>query len=478
MTIPHHHLVFICTPAIGNLVPAVEFATRLINHDSRFFVTFLSIDIPGTSLVTAYTQSRSSLSPSPNLQFIHLPSLQPPSPNLYHSYVAYLSLIFNSHKPNVKHAISDLQKKLHDSSRIVGIFVDMFTTTFIDVANDLQIPSYLFFASPATFLGLMIHLSKTDHDRFNALIRNSEAEFVLPSYVQSLTVSMLPPTLLTTEDGLFWYGYHGRRYGETKGIVINTFEELEPHALRSLDLDEVPPVYAVGPVVDLGGPGQWQAGEGRLERVVKWLDGQEEGSVVLLSFGSMGSLDEDQVREIAFGLERAGFRFVWVVRQPPKTTIEQPDDYSDLSDVLPEGFLSRTAGQGLVCGWAPQVTILSHRAIGGFVSHCGWNSILESLWFGVPIATWPLYAEQQMNAFEMVKELELAVEIRLDYRKGSKVVTGEELERALRRLMDDNNEVKSRVKRMREKCRVVLVENGSAYNALNSLIEKLTARTL
>lgn len=125
-----------------------------------------------------------------------------------------------------------------------------------------------------------------------------------------------------------------------------------------------------------------------------------------------------------------------------------------------------------------QVTILSHRAIGGFVSHCGWNSILESLWFGVPIATWPLYAEQQMNAFEMVKELELAVEIRLDYRKGSKVVTGEELERALRRLMDDNNEVKSRVKRMREKCRVVLVENGSAYNALNSLIEKLTTRTL
>lgn len=121
---------------------------------------------------------------------------------------------------------------------------------------------------------------------------------------------------------------------------------------------------------------------------------------------------------------------------------------------------------------------MSHRAIGGFVSHCGWNSILESLWFGVPIATWPLYAEQQMNAFEMVKELELAVEIRLDYRKGSKVVTGEELERALRRLMDDNNEVKSRVKRMREKCRVVLVENGSAYNALNSLIEKLTARTL
>lgn len=112
------------------------------------------------------------------------------------------------------------------------------------------------------------------------------------------------------------------------------------------------------------------------------------------------------------------------------------------------------------------------------MSHCGWNSILESLWFGVPIATWPVYAEQQMNAFEMVKELELAVELRLDYREGSKLVTAEELETALRRLMDGGDEVKARVKRMGEKCRTVLLENGSSYTALNSLIEKLTAQIL
>lgn len=71
----------------------------------------------------------------------------------------------------------------------------------------------------------------------------------------------------------------------------------------------------------------------------------------------MGSLDKGQVREIAFGLERAGFRFVWAVRQPPKTRLEHPDDYDDLNDVLPEGFLARTEGRGLVCGWVPQVCI-------------------------------------------------------------------------------------------------------------------------
>ncbi|XP_022137616.1 UDP-glycosyltransferase 43-like, partial [Momordica charantia] len=181
---------------------------------------------------------------------------------------------------------------------------------------------------------------------------------------------------------------------------------------------------------------------------------------------------------IAFGLERAGFRFVWAVREPPKAQLDLPDDYSDPNDVLPEGFSRRTAGLGLVCGWVPQVSILAHRAIGGFVSHCGWNSILESLWCGVPIATWPVYAEQQMNAFEVVKELELAVELRLDYREGSNVVTAEELERALRRLMDNNDEVRSKVKQMEVKCRIVLMENGSSYEALNLLIHKLTAHIL
>lgn len=389
--------------------------------------------------------------------------------------MGYISLVIEAHKPNVKRAV---HKILDSGGRVAGIFVDMFTTAIIDVANDLEIPSYLFFASPATFLSLMIHLPKLDRDRVADLIRDSDAELVLPSFVHSLTAALLPSTVLKTEDGYYWYTLHGRRYLDTKGIVINTFTELETHALGSLLQDDIPPVYAVGPILDLAGPARWQPSRPDHEAVMRWLDEQPTASVVLLSFGSMGSLDEAQVREIAFGLERAGFRFVWAVREPPKAQLDHPDDYSDPNDVLPEGFSRRTAGLGLVCGWVPQVSILAHRAIGGFVSHCGWNSILESLWCGVPIATWPVYAEQQMNAFEVVKELELAVELRLDYREGSNVVTAEELERALRRLMDNNDEVRSKVKQMEVKCRIVLMENGSSYEALNLLIHKLTAHIL
>ncbi|KAJ1440011.1 UDP-glycosyltransferase family, conserved site [Sesbania bispinosa] len=208
---------------------------------------------------------------------------------------------------------------------------------------------------------------------------------------------------------------------------------------------------------------------------MEWLDQQPLSSVVFLCFGSMGSLNASQVKQIAFGLERAEVRFLWALRKPPKAQLEDPTEYTNHEDVLPDGFLQRTMGMGLVCGWVPQAKVLAHKAVGGFVSHCGWNSILESLWNGVPVATWPLYAEQQLNAFEMVKELGLAVEIRLDYRVGGDPVRAEEVENGIRSLMNGSDEIRRKVKEMSDKCKVALIENGSSYTNLMSLIQELTS---
>ncbi|XLR38167.1 hypothetical protein HN51_024949 [Arachis hypogaea] len=103
-------------------------------------------------------------------------------------------------------------------------------------------------------------------------------------------------------------------------------------------------------------------------------------------------------------------------------------------------------GRGMICEWAPQVEILAHKASAVFVSHCGWNSILESLWFGVPILTWPIYAKQQLNASLMVKEFGLALELKLDYRTDSDVVMANEIEKGLKQLMDKDSVVHKKVK--------------------------------
>ncbi|KAM1032427.1 hypothetical protein ACFX2I_036008 [Malus domestica] len=470
------HVVFISTPGIGNLVPLVEFAQLLVNHDRRLHATILIITMSQRPIVNAYIQSRVATSTS--ITFLRLPSVDPPSPDQYGSTMGYISLLIQNHKPHVKNAITKLmsshsaESNSSNSDRVVGFFVDMFCTSMIDVANELGIPCYLYFASPATFLSFMLHLPFLDAQNPAEFV-DLGTELSIPGFVNSVPPLVLPTAVLNKKgDAYSWYLSHARRYTETKGIVVNTFRELEPYALDSLDTSQVPQVYPIGPVLDL-----YELTQNRdlnqYESVIRWLDDQPSSSVMLLCFGSMGSLSGPQVREIAYGLERAGVRFIWALREPPKSQLDLPSDHANVEDVLPIGFLERTRELGMVCGWIPQAKILAHQSIGGFISHCGWNSILESLWYGVPIATWPIYAEQQMNAFEMVKELGLAIEIRLDYREGRDLVMGEEVDRSIKRLMNGGDVVRGRVKETREKSRIALMENGSSYQALGVLIRNL-----
>ncbi|GLU08635.1 hypothetical protein SLE2022_255350 [Rubroshorea leprosula] len=479
----NYKVVFISTPAIGNLVPTVEFVRHLTSRDPRLSATILILTIDERTVVNAYIQSIAASTPPAVTNFIHLPALDPPTPDQYQSSLGYISLYIEKQKSNIKNALLDLMST--KSFRVSGLFVDMFCTAAIDVAEELGVPCYLFFASPASFLGFMLHLPALGDklatefvDSPTGLIipKDSATELIVPSFANPLAPPVLPTIVLKRKrDGYFWYLHHARRYRETKGIVVNTFLELEPFAINSVSKGGFPPVYPVGPIIDLAGPVQWHPNRGQHESIMRWLDDQPPSSVVLLCFGSMGSLGGPQLREIAHGLELAEHRFLWSIREPPKAKLDLPGEYNVVEEVLPAGFLDRTAGIGLVCGWIPQVSILAHQAIGGFVSHCGWNSVLESLWYGVPIATWPLYAEQQMNAFQLVKELGLAVEIRVDYREGSDLVLAEEFANGLTRLMDGGDEVKRKAKEMKHKSRKALMDDGSSYRSLGSLLQELVA---
>ncbi|MED6179382.1 UDP-glycosyltransferase 43 [Stylosanthes scabra] len=434
--------------------------------------------MPQRPLLTTYAQSLASTSPT-NIRFLLLPTVDPPAPDHYESSVGFLSLLIQKHTTHIRDALlqlapTDSTDSTRQSVRLAALFVDMFSTTIIDVAAEFAIPCYLFFASPASFLGFMLHLTRVD----SANSLNSEEEFRVPNFKNPLPRCVLPNLVMKGNDGFSWIQQHARRYKETKGIVVNTFQELEPHAVQSLSCgSNLPPVYPIGPVLDLNGSAQWNPNLGEYRLIMEWLDQQPLASVVLLCFGSLGSLKATQVEQIAIGLERAGVRFLWALREPPKAQLEDPTEFENLENVLPDRFLERTGGIGLVSGWVPQAKVLGHKAIGGFVSHCGWNSILESLWYGVPIATWPLYAEQQMNAFEMVRELGLAVEIRLDYRTGGDLVWAEEVERGVRLLMNGADGIRRKVKEMSEKCRVALMENGSSYSKLVSLIQEFDKLT-
>jgi coniferyl-alcohol glucosyltransferase len=188
-----------------------------------------------------------------------------------------------------------------------------------------------------------------------------------------------------------------------------------------------------------------------------WLNQQPVESVLYVAFGSvgLGVLSAQQITEMAWGLELSQQRFTWVLRSPNKI------------DELPDGFLARTHNLGLVVTqWAAQSEILGHPSIGGFLSHCGWNSS--------PLIAWPLYAEQKMNVAMLTKEPGVAVRPKIAPTKG--IVAKEEIEMMVRKvIIADNLEgkaIRTEVKELQNSGKKAWTEGGSSFNALSQLAKQ------
>ncbi|CAH2053080.1 unnamed protein product [Thlaspi arvense] len=456
----------------------VEMAERLIDQNNRLSITviILSFNSKTTSMMASLTTtSKDRL----RYEVVTGEDQQPAELKATDSHVQSL-------KPIVRKAVAKLvDPSQPDSPRLAGFVVDMYCTSMIDVADEFGVSSYLFYTCNAGFLGLLLHMQLM-HDAAEekydmSELEDSDAELVVPSLTRPYPLKCLP-YIFKSKEWLPFFVTQARRFRETKGILVNTVDELEPHALKFLSNGEsdTPPAYSVGPLLHLRNEARDSVAEKKQWEILEWLDEQPARSVVFLCFGSMGGFSEEQAREIATALERGGHRFLWSLRRAsPNVMKEPPEEFTNLEEILPEGFFDRTKERGKVIGWAPQVTILEKPAMGGFVSHGGWNSTLESLWFGVPTAIWPLYVEQKFNAFEMVDELGLSVEIKRYWRgdlllgrSEMEIVTAEEIERGIRCLMEQDS-VRKRVKDMSEKCHVALMDGGSSRIALQKFIQDI-----
>ncbi|KAF3434081.1 hypothetical protein FNV43_RR25184 [Rhamnella rubrinervis] len=214
-------------------------------------------------------------------------------------------------------------------------------------------------------------------------------------------------------------------WSKADGILFNTVEDLDKTGLTYFRRKTGRSVWAVGPVsLSNDNPPHARKGAGiTSDMCIKWLNSKPTKSVLYVSFGSQNTISTSQMRELALALETSCKNFIWVVRPPLGFDINSE---FKANEWLPDGFEERIkeSMRGLVVRkWAPQVDILSHEAVSAFLSHCGWNSVMEALGQGVPILGWPVAAEQFYN----VKLLEEEVGVCVEVARGRSIVGHEDL---------------------------------------------------
>uniref|UniRef100_A0A0D9VYW0 Glycosyltransferase n=1 Tax=Leersia perrieri TaxID=77586 RepID=A0A0D9VYW0_9ORYZ len=258
------------------------------------------------------------------------------------------------------------------------------------------------------------------------------------------------------------------------GVVVNTFVDLEKPYCHELSRVDARRAYFVGPVGMPSNAALHRGGDGNVD-CLRWLSTKPPRSVVYVCFGSWAYFSPHQVRELALGLEASNHPFLWVIR-----TEDSGGRWA------PEGWEQRVAGRGMVVrGWAPQLAVLAHPSVGAFVTHCGWNSVLEAASAGVPVLTWPLVFEQFINERLVTEVVAFGMRVwdggKRSVREGeSETVPAEAIARAVARIMEsggDGERARATAEQLAERARAAVGVGGSSWSDIRRLIDDLTVAT-
>ncbi|GJN34113.1 hypothetical protein PR202_gb22754 [Eleusine coracana subsp. coracana] len=256
----------------------------------------------------------------------------------------------------------------------------------------------------------------------------------------------------------------GKAVAGSHGLIVNTFDALESRYIEHWNRQVGPRAWPIGPFCLARPPPDVLSRQGDAAPAywLRWLDEKAAAgrAVLYVALGTFMAVPEAQLREVADGLEKSGLDFMWAVR---------PVDV-----VLAAGFEERVRDRGLVVReWVDQFAVLQHECVKGFLSHCGWNSILESICAGVPLAAWPMGAEQPLNAKMAVEELRVGLKVSA----GSSIVTSglvssQEIATAVRELVigEKGAEMARNAAAMAAKAQEAVAEGGSSWKALKELI--------
>ncbi|KAK4267889.1 hypothetical protein QN277_024613 [Acacia crassicarpa] len=485
-------IAVVTVPAYSHQASILEFCKRLVRlqNDGHFHLHVTCFIPTLGSPPSASMALIQSLPSSITCAFLPPVSLHDQPKDL--PLEVQLQLAVSRSMPLVREALKSLAGS---SSNLAAIVAEPLTIEALEIAKELNIISYLYFPCSAMMLSLCFYAEKLNQKMVSCggEFRDLPVAIEIPGCVPVSGKDL--PDNLQDRSSLSYEHFLQRcqSYHLAEGILLNSFQEMEAGAIKAWQHGEepsvngesrkrYPSVHAIGPIIKTRS--STETNQPEWDTCLRWLDKQPPNSVLFVSFGSGGRLSQAQINELALGLELSGQRILWVnVKSPVEKASasylrDNKNEEEDPLHFLPLGFLERTKDRCFVmASWAPQVQILGHSSIGGFLSHCGWNSILESIVEGVPIIAWPLFAEQRTNAAMLDDGLKVAIRPRVSDNNSNNngIVEKEEISRVIKCIMEgdeEGEEIRRRMKQLKDAAACALMKDGSSTKTLSNLALK------
>ncbi|EEF38632.1 UDP-glycosyltransferase 86A2 [Ricinus communis] len=464
------HAIFIPYPLQGHLIPSVHLAIKLASQG--FTITFINtysihhqtskaaLTKTGAGPDMFTTARESGLDIRYTTVSDGLPIGFDRSLN-HDQFMAALLHVFSAH---VEEAVAEIVSSGEDVHCLIA---DTFFVWPSKIASKFGLVHVSFWTEPALVFTLYYHMDLLRiHGHFACQDCREDTIDYIPG-VEGIEPKDTTSYLQETDTTSVCHQIIFNCFNDTKNadfVICNSVQELESDVLSAIHAKI--PFYAIGPILpnDFGksilSTSLWSESD-----CIQWLDQKPNGSVLYVAFGSYAHVSKNDLIEIANGLALSKVSFVWVLR---------PDIVSsDETDLLPDGFKEEVLDRSIIIPWCNQHSVLTHPAIGGFLTHCGWNSILESIWCEVPLLCFPLYTDQFTNRKLAVDDWKVGINM-----SNMKLISKEDVANNINRLMCGNSkdELRNKIKEVKKTLENAVSPGGSSEQNMAQFMKDLEDR--
>lgn len=452
------HVLMLPHPAQGHINPMLQFSKRLSSKGIKptFVPTiYISKTMQTTSIPTHYGPP---IQVRPISDGYDIGGL-----NQAESTAVYLDSLRTHGQKSLVQLIKNLNE---EGDPVKAIIYDGFLPWALDVAKQFGLVGVVFFTQPCTVNSIYYHVQRGLIQV--PLLRNGSTTVSVPG-APELQPWEAPSFVHDYGSYPFWFDVVLGQFSnidQVDWVLCNIFYEMEKEVVDWMA--KMWRVRTIGPTVpsyylDKRLEGDTDYGLQLLKPDTTlckdWLDSKPRDSVIYVAFGSAVKLSEEAFEELAWGLKNSQQYFLWVVREPEQAK-------------LPKWFIDGNYEQGLVVGWASQLEVLAHEAVGCFVTHCGFNSILEALCLGVPVVAIPQWTDQGTNAKYVEDVWGLGLRAKVD---DQGIVRRKQLEECIREIMEGEkrDEIRKNVAKWKKLAKEALDEGGSSDKNIDELVAYL-----